>query len=63
MDKAFYIDGASKHNIFLSQKYFYFLVLVNTELYKCRSLLFIKKRQNRRTAAPEPPNENLTAIC
>ena len=28
---------------FLSQKYFYFFVLVNTELYKCRSLSIIKK--------------------
>ena len=28
---------------FLSQQYFYFFMLVNTELYKCRSLSIIKK--------------------
>ena len=45
--QAVYLDGAGKHYMFLSQEYFCFLVLVNAELYKIRSLLVIGWRWNR----------------
>ena len=38
---------------FLSQKYFYFLVVVNTELYKCRSLSVIKKNAKIAVSRPQ----------